>query len=81
MNRHQVITGASNSGDHCVAVGSVESINFTVCIVTPPPLKKQKLSNCRAGVNIGQRVDQRGQDVATIPGSHFSSDLTHSQTT
>ena len=39
MNRHQVITGAANSGDHCFAVGSVESINFTVSFMTPPPIK------------------------------------------
>ncbi len=36
MNRHQVITGASNSGDHCFAVGSVESVNFTVSVLTLP---------------------------------------------
>ncbi|XP_023930909.1 dmX-like protein 2 [Lingula anatina] len=29
MNRHQVLTGAVNTGDHCYAVGSVEGINFT----------------------------------------------------
>lgn len=30
MNRHQVLSGACNSGDHCFAVGSVEGIPFTV---------------------------------------------------
>lgn len=30
MNRHQVLTGAANAGDHCYAVGSVEGIHFTV---------------------------------------------------
>lgn len=29
MNRHQVLTGACNSGDQCFAVGSVEGIHFT----------------------------------------------------
>ncbi|KAK6180445.1 hypothetical protein SNE40_012599 [Patella caerulea] len=29
MNRHQVLTGACNLGDHCYAVGSVEGIHFT----------------------------------------------------
>ncbi|XP_055346416.1 dmX-like protein 2 isoform X2 [Paramacrobiotus metropolitanus] len=29
MNRHQVITGAVNSGDHCYSVGTVEGVNFT----------------------------------------------------
>ncbi|KAJ8305006.1 hypothetical protein KUTeg_018589 [Tegillarca granosa] len=29
MNRHQVLTGACNSGDQCYAVGSVEGIHFT----------------------------------------------------
>ena len=46
MNRHQVITGASNSGDHCFAVGSVESINFTVSVSTPPPLNTNCYSVC-----------------------------------
>ena len=30
MNRHQVLTGAANAGDHCYAVGSVEGVHFTV---------------------------------------------------
>ena len=30
MNRHQVLTGAANSGDQCFASGSVEGVNFTV---------------------------------------------------
>ena len=46
MNRHQVITGAANSGDHCFAVGSVESINFTVSFMTPPPSRQ----NCQGGI-------------------------------
>ncbi|OWA51395.1 DmX-like protein 2 [Hypsibius exemplaris] len=29
MNRHQVITGAVNCGDHCYSVGTVEGVNFT----------------------------------------------------
>ncbi|UYV72069.1 DMXL1 [Cordylochernes scorpioides] len=29
MNRHQVLTGAANSGDHCFAVGTVEGVPFT----------------------------------------------------
>ncbi|XP_069136751.1 dmX-like protein 2 [Argopecten irradians] len=29
MNRHQVLTGACNSGDQCYSVGSVEGIHFT----------------------------------------------------
>ncbi|ELU10253.1 hypothetical protein CAPTEDRAFT_201231 [Capitella teleta] len=29
MNRHQVLTGAANAGDHCFAVGSVEGVHFT----------------------------------------------------
>ncbi|XP_071118494.1 dmX-like protein 2 isoform X1 [Haliotis cracherodii] len=29
MNRHQVLTGACNSGEQCYAVGSVEGIHFT----------------------------------------------------
>ncbi|KAL0271823.1 UNVERIFIED_CONTAM: hypothetical protein PYX00_008798 [Menopon gallinae] len=29
MNRHQILSGACNSGDHCFAVGSVEGIPFT----------------------------------------------------
>ena len=32
MNRHQVLTGAANSGDQCFASGNVEGINFTVSI-------------------------------------------------
>lgn len=30
MNRHQVLTGAVNSGDSGYSVGSVEGIHFTV---------------------------------------------------
>lgn len=40
MNRHQVITGAVNTGDHCYAVGTVEGVNFTVShliILCNPP--------------------------------------------
>ncbi|XP_065333652.1 dmX-like protein 2 isoform X2 [Cloeon dipterum] len=29
MNRHQVLSGACNAGDHCFAVGSVEGVPFT----------------------------------------------------
>ncbi|GFY48440.1 dmX-like protein 1 [Trichonephila inaurata madagascariensis] len=29
MNRHQVLTGAANAGDHCYSVGSVEGVPFT----------------------------------------------------
>lgn len=29
MNRHQVLTGAVNAGDHCYSVGSVEGVPFT----------------------------------------------------
>ncbi|XP_074651608.1 dmX-like protein 2 [Tubulanus polymorphus] len=29
MNRHQVLTGATNNGEQCFAVGSVEGIHFT----------------------------------------------------
>lgn len=36
MNRHQVLTGAANSGDHCFAVGSVEGVHFTVSQAPPP---------------------------------------------
>ncbi|KAK2146932.1 hypothetical protein LSH36_578g01049 [Paralvinella palmiformis] len=32
MNRHQVLTGAANSGDHCYAVGSVEGVSFTAYV-------------------------------------------------
>ena len=54
MNRHQVITGAANSGDHCFAVGSVESINFTVSFMTPPPIETNstvKASECQNSEN------------------------------
>ncbi|XP_014674320.1 PREDICTED: dmX-like protein 1 [Priapulus caudatus] len=29
MNRHQVLTGAANRGDHTFAVGSIDGVNFT----------------------------------------------------
>ena len=32
MRRHQILTGAANSGEHCYAIGSVEGVNFTVCL-------------------------------------------------
>jgi len=33
MNRHQVLTGAANSGDRCFAVGNINGIHFTVRII------------------------------------------------
>jgi len=33
MNRHQVLTGAANSGDRCFAVGNINGVHFTVCII------------------------------------------------
>jgi len=33
MNRHQVLTGAANSGDRCYAVGNINGVHFTVCII------------------------------------------------
>jgi len=33
MNRHQVLTGAANSGDRCFAVGNINGVHFTVRII------------------------------------------------
>ena len=47
MNRHQVLTGAVNSGDDCYAIGSVEGIHFTVS-----PIPRQYMSTKPTAVSV-----------------------------
>lgn len=46
MNKHQILSGACNSGDRCFAVGSVEGIPFTVSsLSTYLIIKKEYFKN------------------------------------
>jgi len=60
MNRHQVLTGAANSGDRCFAVGNINGVHFTVCIIWSATARSAVFRQTRGGTALNHLSARQG---------------------